>query len=142
MKFLAIWLLSFLPPLNAPRPRPDLSPAEVVQIVVTALRNNNSVIRNSGVYTAYRFASPENRAVTGPYGRFIRLAKGVDFTPLFDDYPSEFEAIQINGDHAAQRLTIHLNNGRDTGYRFSLSRQRDGPNRGDWMVDGVERLPL
>jgi Domain of unknown function (DUF5658) len=77
---------------------------------VAALRNYNSPIPNAGVFTAYRFASPANPAVTGPYGHFLRLVR------------------------------VHSDPGRDAVFKFILSRQREGPYRSCWMVDGVEGL--
>ena len=140
MSFLLFWAFSFWLPPSAPQPRPDLAPAEVVRTVAAALRNYNSPIPNAGVFTAYRFASAANRAVTGPYGHFLRLVKSADFAPMLRDYPSDLGAIEIKDDHAEQILKVHLGRGHDAVFKFSLSRQGEGPYRGCWMVDGVESL--
>jgi len=139
MSFLVFWAFFGLPP-SAPRPRPDLTPAEVTRTVVAALRNYNSPLPNAGVFTAYRFASPANRAVIGPYGHFLRLVKSADFAPLLRDYPSDLGAIDIKNDHAEQIVRVHSDPGRAAAFKFILSRQREGPYRSCWMVDGVEGL--
>jgi hypothetical protein len=133
-------LLFWLPP-TPPRPRPDLTPAEVVKTVAAALRNYNSPIPNAGVFTAWCFASPANHAVTGPYGHFLRLVKGADFAPMLHDYPAESGAIEIKNDRAVEILRVHVDRGHDAVFEFTLSRQREGAYRGCWMVDGVIRLP-
>ena len=125
---------------NTPPPAPDLGPGQVVRIVATALRNNNSPIPNAGVFTAYGFASAANRAATGPYGRFLQIVKAPDFIPMLRAYPQEFGPIEISGDHAEQTLQVRLDNGESAEYRFSLSKQTAGLCRGCWMVDGVGRL--
>lgn len=48
--------------------------------------------------------------------------------------------IEIDGDYAEQTLTIFLENGKVAIYRFSVSRQSEGPLRGCWMIDGVNPL--
>jgi hypothetical protein len=137
VSFLLFWAFSFWLPPSAPQPRPDLTPDEVVRIVVAALRNYNSPIPNAGVFTAYRFASPANRAVTGPYGHFLQLVKSADFAPLLSDHPSDLGAIEIKKDHAEQIARVHSDPSHDAVFKFILSRQGEGPYRTCWMVDGV-----
>ncbi|MSV29914.1 MAG: hypothetical protein EXQ52_14390 [Bryobacterales bacterium] len=57
-------------------PGPALTPAEVVRTQITALRNNDKPRKDAGIATAFRFASPGNRAATGPLDRFILMVKG------------------------------------------------------------------
>ena len=104
---------------------------------MAALRNYNSPIPNAGVFTAYRFASPANRAVTGPYGHFLQLVKSADFAPLLSDFPSVLGAIDTKNDHAEQIVRVHSDPGHDAVFKFILSRQGEGPYRSCWMVDGV-----
>jgi len=140
MSYLALWLLAFWPDAVAPRPRPEITPAEVVETVAGAMRNYNSPIPNAGIFTAYRFASPANHAVTGPYGHFMGLVKSADFTPLRHNYPAERGPIALDGDHAEQIVTVHVDRGHNPAFKFTLSRQKEGRYRGCWMVDSVSRL--
>ena len=89
MKVVALWLMAAWVTRGAARPRPELTPAEVVRTVLAALRNNNSPLPNAGVFTAYYFASPANHTVTGPYGHFMGLVKQTRFAPLLHPYPTE-----------------------------------------------------
>jgi hypothetical protein len=116
-----------------------MTPVEVVETVTAALRNYNSPIPNAGIFTAYGFASPANHAITGPYGHFMGLVKGADFAPLLHDYPATPGAIAIHEDRAEQIVTVHPGRDQDAAFKFSLSRQKEGPCRGCWMVDGVRR---
>ena len=54
-------------------PAPELSPGDVVRIQLEALRHNDD--RNRGIDVAFRFASPANRASTGPLSRFIGMIR-------------------------------------------------------------------
>jgi hypothetical protein len=128
--------------LAAPQPSPSLSPGDVVQTVLAALRNRNQPIPNAGVFTTYVFASPSNHAATGPYGHFMGLVKDPDFAPLLHDHATTVGKMEIANEHAAQTVTVHLQAGRDQAFRFTLSRQKAGRYLGCWMVDGVTPATL
>ena len=54
-------------------PDSTFSPSEVVRIQLEALRHNDE--QDRGIAVAFRFASPANRANTGPLSRFIAMFK-------------------------------------------------------------------
>jgi Domain of unknown function (DUF4864) len=141
------WAALFLAPLFAfaqmigPAPDQRLTPAQVVEIVVNALLHNNSPLPNAGIYTAYRFASPANHAVTGPYGRFLRTVKTPGFAPMLGNNRAEFGATTSDRDHASETVQVWTADGKPVAYRWDLSLQQDGPYRGCWMVDGVSSAP-
>lgn len=56
---------------GSPDPSPDLSPDQVVRIQLDAMARNDEPAPDSGIATAFKFASPENQAQTGPLDRFI-----------------------------------------------------------------------
>jgi hypothetical protein len=140
MKFLALWVASFLSPSTPPQPRPDLNASQVVSLLVTALQNNNSPLPNAGVFTAYRFASPANHAVTGPYGHFFGLVKAPDYEALLHPHPLDVGTIAIKGDYAEQIVTVHPKPGKNAVFKFTLARQTGTFCHGCWMVDGVDKL--
>ncbi len=129
--------LAFLMAAAVPHPNPALTPGDVVRIVTTALRHCNSPTPNAGIFTTYQFASPANRAATGPYGHFLGAVKNADFAALLQDNAEEFGSILIQNNYAEQKVTVHQRDGREVVFTFSLGRQRDGAYRGCWMVDGV-----
>ena len=54
------------PETEDPDPSPEWTPAEVIRMQVEALQNNDTPSPDTGIATAFRFASPGNRAATGP----------------------------------------------------------------------------
>ena len=56
--------------LNLRAPDPSLSPEEVVRIQLSALCNRREL---NGIVECFRFASPKNRAATGPIERFASM---------------------------------------------------------------------
>lgn len=120
------------------RPSPDLAPAEVVKLQVTALKDNDA--SNGGIGLTFRFASPENRSNTGPLERFIRMVRSSPYDRLINHHSVDFEPMQISGDEAYQALTVKDLIGEQTTYLWVLSRQDEGEFAGCWMTDAV--LPL
>lgn len=136
----AAWLILPALALSVPRPNPARGPAEVIRLVAGALQNNDSPAPNAGVFTAYQFASPGNRAVTGPYGRFLRIVKSQESRPLFGRHAEEFGELAIHGDEAEQDVRVYPDNGPAVTYRFLLSRQTTSDCAGCWLINGVVRV--
>ena len=128
-----------------PRPNPGLGPGEVIRTVVEALQNRDSPAPNAGIFTVYHFASPANRAKTGPYGNFLRLVKLPPFVPLFSGHADRYGPLTVDGDHAGQKVRFRIEGGGAVWFRFVVSRQSSEQTRGRctgcWMVDGVAPLP-
>lgn len=124
-------------PNTLPQPHPDLSPEEVIRIQLDALKDNDSD-NDMGIATAFNFASPGNKAYTGPLSRFKQIVRnpvyGVMLNHKYADYePAMFVAVDV----AQQRVMITGSNSQTVIYTFTLSRQRDNKYRGCWMTDGV-----
>jgi hypothetical protein len=122
--------------ITAEHPIRAAEPGEVIQKVTAALRHNDSPIPNAGIFTTFQFASPGNLAVTGPYGRFLQLAKSADFAPMLHDNPQELGELVVRGDHAEQILRVRSEDGHGAVYKFDVTRQTGG----GWTVDGVSLL--
>lgn len=141
----ALWsglaLLAFASgPNRGPEPSPDLSPEDVVRIQVEALGHNDVPAPDAGIETAFRFASPSNRAATGPLERFARMIRG-GYPDMIGFERAEYGPVSVRGDQAVQRVTLVQPDGRRATYAFVLSRQAGGPYDGCWMTDGVIEPP-
>lgn len=122
-----------------PVPSTDLSPAEVIDIVIESLRDNDQSEDDDGIATVFRFASPSNRAQTGPIERFTRMIK-VGFDDMLTHVSSRKDPIRIDGDTALQAVWLMSPSGSEVGYAFQMGLQRDGEFEGMWMTESV--LPL
>ncbi len=120
-----------------PQPSPDLSPEEVVRLQVEALQRNDEPRPDAGIETTYRFASPGNRAFTGPLDRFTAMVKGPAYRDLLGFERAEYGEMRVEGDLAAQRVTLVQTDGRRVTYVFGLSKQTEGGCEGCWMTDTV-----
>ena len=120
-----------------PEPSPDLAPEEVIRLQVEALQTNDEPSDDAGIATAFRFASPENQAVTGPLERFTEMVKGPVYRDMLRFERAEYSPIVVRGEEAAQRVTLVLADGRRVAFVFGLSRQSGGRYDGCWMTDAV-----
>lgn len=121
-------------------PAADIKPGEVVQIVVDALRINDSQTGDEGIATVWRFAAPGNKAVTGPLPRFSQMLKG-GFADMLNHVDSEYGPIIIEDDLAVQPVWLITPSGDEVGYVFHIRKQGAGDYDGIWMTEAVFPIP-
>ncbi len=121
-----------------PAPSPDLRPDQVVRIQLDALRLNDKPSKDAGIATAFRFASPNNREVTGPLAHFIEIVRSPGYLPLIDHRIAGTGPVAVVGDQAMQRVTVVAGDGEAIEYEFQLSKD---PATGCWFTDGVVPVP-
>ncbi|MDQ6663718.1 MAG: DUF4864 domain-containing protein [Acidobacteriota bacterium] len=122
-------------------PSPKLTPAQVIKIQLSAFQRNDTPTLDSGIRKAFAFASPGNRAVTGPIDKFVLLVKNPLYRPLLNHRSAEFSPIQITGDHAEQRVRLIDAHGVPAVFVFALGKQKEDPYKDCWMIEGVARIP-
>ena len=115
-------------------PNPALSPADVTRIQLEALRNNDE--QDRGIAVAFRFASPANRANTGPLPRFISMIERGPYALMLDFHHADYGPVETVDDQARQRVTL-TGARASTTYWFFLSRQSEAPYVDCWMTDAV-----
>ena len=115
-------------------PEPALSPGDVVRIQLEALRHNDE--QNRGIEVAFRFASPANRANTGPLPRFIAMIKEGPYALLLDFVEATYGPVETVAGRARQPVTLTGSRSSIT-YWFYLSRQTERPYVDCWMTDAV-----
>jgi hypothetical protein len=120
-------------------PSPNLSPNDVVRLQVDALRAFQR--DRSAIKQCYAFASPANRAVTGPLDRFTAMVQNPIYSPLVSQTSALVGRPVIRDGQATVFVTV-LDDSRTTrGYRFFLSKQTDPEFLECWMTDAVIPLP-
>jgi len=117
-------------------PNTELTPSEVVQIVVDALKSNDPTNNDDGIATVFEFASPGNKSVTGPLQRFTDMIKG-GFGDMLNHVKSEFGEIDIEDKTALQAVWLTSPDGSETGYVFQLGKQTTGEYENMWMTESV-----
>ncbi len=120
-----------------PVPAPFLSPGEVVRIQLEALRRRDG----RGFDVAFRFASPANRAQTGPLPRFTGMIRNGPYALMIDYLAAEYGPVETRGTEARQRVVL-TNLTTSMAYWFHLSLQSEAPFEDCWMTDAVYVEPV
>lgn len=119
-------------------PSAELTPEQVVQIQLRALRLNDA--QNRGIEVAFRFASPNNKLQTGPLPRFISMIHEGPYSLMLGYENVAYDPMEIVENYARQRVTL-ISAGVIVAYEFYLSRQTKGECPGCWLTDAVIAKP-
>lgn len=118
------------------QPASKLSPTDVVNLQLKALKHNDEPQADAGIATVFRFTSPGNRELTGPLPHFAKMIHQ-GYAAMLDYQTATLEPVIIKGDAALQGVDLIDSEGNAHRYVFILSRQQDSPYRGCWMTDSV-----
>jgi len=121
---------------NPAEPSKDLTPEQVVRIVIEALKTNDPSKDDDGIATVFEFASPGNKSSTGPLPRFTKMIKG-GFGQMLNHSDSEFGTMEISNDTALQAVWLTTQAGEQHGYVFQIGKQSEGEFDGMWMTESV-----
>ena len=104
--------------------KPQMNAREIVKIQMNALQNNKN---DSGIRSAYKYASKENKKSTGPYGSFKQMVKNETYKHLLNCKKWKFipyTTKKINDE--IYTVDIQVTSSYDNSiyiYTFTLSRQ-------------------
>ena len=126
--------------LKLPHPQINLKPEEVVRIVIEALADNDKPFSDAGIATTFNFASPANKANTGPLEKFTAMVKGPGYGLMINHLSSEFSEVVYKDSLAYQVVKLIARNGSEVVYAFRLAKQNEGEFQGMWMTDAVWQI--
>jgi hypothetical protein len=129
-------------PAPVPAPAARLGPADAVRLQLEALAHNDEPFPGAGIQATWAFASPANRAATGPLPHFRAMFEGRLYGPMVDHVAARYSAARRVGEHALVGVVLTASDGRERGYLFQLSRQDTEACRGCWMTDAVMPVPV
>jgi hypothetical protein len=122
-------------------PNPGLSPQQVVEFQLDALRHNDEPTPDAGIQRSFRFASPSNRLVTGPLSHFSEIVHSAPYSALLGSQASDVRGVIVQGSEAKVYVSVTSASGSQLNFLFLLSRQSQGDYRDCWMTDSVLKLP-
>lgn len=118
----------------AGKPAPNLTPTEVVEGQLAALRDNGD--DDSGIARAYRFASPDNQASIGGLSAFTRMIHE-GYQDMLRHRKARILDAETDGDEALVRVVLDLPGGGGSAYVFVLVRSSTADCEQCWMTGGV-----
>jgi hypothetical protein len=142
MRLRAVAFLAFAAAVSgAPgEPSPKLSPREVVEAQLAALRSNDEPVPDAGIRTAFRFASPENRRSTGPVERFIAMVRNPLYAPLLNHRTAHLSDTTEKDDLARIKVTLIAAGGEEAAFVWILARVRTEECGLCWLTSTVMRV--
>jgi hypothetical protein len=120
-------------------PDPALSPAEVIDIQLSALQANDTPEPDAGIAQTWVFAHPDNKRVTGPLTRFAQMIKGPRYQVLLGHQSHEINEVFRTDDEAAFAVIVTSRTGNVVGFRWAVARVAEGEHAGAWMTVAVSR---
>ncbi len=139
---LALMTLAAAPDSTTPEgllralPNKDLSPPEVIRLQLAALAHNKVLGNDRGIEITWRFASPANKAMTGPLPQFQSMVKS-GYGAMLDHQRSKLGEMEISALQAQQLVLLQAADGSFHAYLWVLGLQEEGPLRGCWLTDAV-----
>lgn len=117
------------------QPSPKFSPRQVVQRQLASMQA--SIQQPDAIRQCFMFASPANRAVTGPIERFEGILRMPAYRSLVSPATALVGKAVVKGDQATVLVTLLSTDAQVTAFRFYLSKQTAAPYRDCWMTDAV-----
>ena len=122
-------------------PNAQRSPEEVVRLQLTGLSDETP--DGVGILQCYCFASPANRAITGPLDRFGAMVRQGPYQCMAR--PSALLIGRPQHDQRVARVLVTVidENSRVRAFTFVLARQQEPPFQDCWMTEAVlPAIPL
>ena len=68
--------------------KPQMNARQIISLQMNSLQNNNR--NDSGIKTAFKYASKENKKMTGPYPKFNKMVKNNTYKHLLNSIKWKF----------------------------------------------------
>lgn len=138
--FAAFFMLALmgLPAMAETRgPDPALTPEQVVDIQLQALKFNDNPTPNAGIAQTFALAHPSNKRVTGPLPRFEKMIRTPAYAPLLGHAAHQIERLAGDETVVRFRVFVELENGKTLQYLWEVKRVLEGPDQGAWLTTNV-----
>jgi hypothetical protein len=120
-------------------PSPDYGPEEVIEVQLDAMKDNDTPFDDSGIKTAFNFASEKNKRSTGPLPRFKKMVHSKRYSMLLNHDRAKFGDIENDGNLAKQIIDVYKD-GERVRFRFEVELQEEDENEGCWTTNSVLRI--
>ena len=107
------------------------SPEQVMNDLLSALQDNNA--DNDGIVEVFARAAPENKAMTGPLPRFIRMVSAHPYGELLNHQSAVLGPAETRDNQVTFPIRLISKEGRAMGYIWTLAQQPDE----QWMTTSV-----
>ena len=119
------------------KPNKTLSPYDVVEVQLKALKNNDS--QDRGIRQTWLFAHPDNKKVTGPYERFRIMIYGEQYKYLINHSSYKIRLITNSPNSFIYRIEILSKKKKLIFYEWHVQKGNDVNCEGCWFTSAVSK---
>ena len=119
------------------KPNKTLSPYDVVEVQLKALKNNDS--QDRGIRQTWLFAHPDNKKVTGPYERFRIMIYGEQYKYLINHSYYKIRLITNSPNSFVYRIEILSKKKKLIFYEWHVQKGNDVNCEGCWFTSAVSK---
>ena len=119
-------------------PNKVIEPHKVIEIQLTALKNNDTPNKDSGIEQTWKFAHPSNKKYTGPLPKFINLLKSDSYKMLLNHLDNEI--IQVFKSDNSYGFEVRILGKDKNYYKFQWIVEKyyeEGPLKDCWLTTSV-----
>ena len=119
------------------QPNPSIRPAQVVEIQLQALQQNDVPKPDSGIAQTWMFAHPNNKRMTGPIERFAAMIKGPNYQMMINHKQHIIKSVVLTDNYALFDVLITTQPGTNASFKWEVSKVESGRYQGSWMTTAV-----
>ena len=120
------------------KPNNRIDPANVVNIQLSGLMNNDNPIKNHGIKQTWEFAHPSNKKYTGPLPKFINLLQSESYKMLLNHLDNEIIEVFNSINRYGFEVTILALDKKYYKFQWVVEKYyEDGPLKDCWLTTSV-----
>ena len=132
------FLLTNLSNADLTKPNISLKPFDVLMIQLNSLQNNNVPYKDAGIEQTWKFAHPNNKAMTGPLEKFKQMIYSRSYKILLEHENNEITILKETNNRSVYKVYILSKEKKKYYYIWQIEKVRqEGGLKNCWMTTDV-----
>jgi len=120
------------------KPNANLKPFDVLMIQLNSLKNNNIPYKDAGIDQTWKFAHPNNKAMTGPLEKFKQMIYNKNYEILINHQGTEVIILKETEEISVYKVTVLTKNKKKYYYIWQVEKVlSEGNLKNCWMTTNV-----
>ena len=120
------------------KPNITLKPFDILTIQLNSLQNNNVPFKDAGIEQTWKFAHPNNKAMTGPLEKFKQMIYSRSYKILLEHENNEITILNETNNRSVYKVYILSKEKKKYYYIWQIEKVRqEGDLKNCWMTTSV-----
>ena len=120
------------------KPNITLKPFDILAIQLNSLQNNNVPFKDAGIEQTWKFAHPNNKAMTGPLEKFKQMIYSRSYKILLEHENNEITILNETNNRSVYKVYILSKEKKKYYYIWQIEKVRqEGDLKNCWMTTSV-----